>query len=126
MIDDVVAREGREMARRDREYRGDRPAAVLNGRSVILVDDGLATGSTMRAAVAAVRRLGAARVVVAVPVASPEACERLRRDADEVVCVAAPAPFHAVGIWYEDFSQVTDDQVRSLLGRTAEPTVARA
>ncbi len=129
LIDEVVAQERRELARRDREYRDDRPAARVSGRCVILVDDGLATGSTMRAAVAAVRRLGAGRVVVAVPVASPEARERLRREADEVVCVAAPMPFHAVGIWYEDFSQTTDAQVRELLGRAggmAEPVTKSA
>jgi putative phosphoribosyl transferase len=114
-IDAVAARERRELARREREYRGDRPAPDVRRRTVILTDDGLATGSTMRAAVAALRQEGAARIVVAVPVASPRACAELGDEADEIVCAETPEEFEAVGQWYEDFKQTTDDEVRELL-----------
>jgi putative phosphoribosyl transferase len=97
----------------------------VRGKTVILVDDGLATGSTMRAAVAAVRQLGPARVVVAVPVGSAETCADFEGEADETVCAKEPEPFYAVGTWYEDFSQTTDDEVRDLLRRSAAgPAVA--
>lgn len=111
----VVAREQAELARRERDYRGGRPAPVLGGRTVLLVDDGLATGASMEAALAAVQRAHPARVVVAVPVAPSETVERLRAMADAVVCVATPEPFEAVGCWYRDFPQTTDDEVRALL-----------
>ena len=114
-IEAVAQEEQRELERREREYRIDRPAVPLKGRTVILVDDGLATGSTMRAAVEAVRREGPMRVVVAVPVAAPSTCEEFKQIADEVVCARTPEPFSAVGLWYEDFSQTTDEEVRSLL-----------
>jgi predicted phosphoribosyltransferase len=119
----VAARQLRELARREWLYRGDRPLLDVRGRIVILVDDGLATGSTMRAAVAALRRLGPARLVVAVPTASPSACADLEHEADECICAITPEPFHAVGIWYEDVSQTTDDEVRVLLQRAVAGTM---
>lgn len=111
----VEARELAELRRRERAFRGERPPVLLDGRCVILVDDGLATGSTMRAAVEAVRRRGAARVVVAVPVAPPRALETLCREADEVVCAVSREPFLSVGRFYSDFSQLEDAGVRTLL-----------
>ncbi|MGY1607446.1 phosphoribosyltransferase [Geodermatophilus sp. SYSU D00700] len=104
-----------ELHRRRSAYRGDRPPPVLTGRTVVLVDDGLATGATMRAALAAVRGAGAAAVVVAVPVGPPALCAEL--EADEVVCLVTPQPFGAVGRWYDDFGQTTDDEVRAALGQ---------
>src|SRR5947199_2709012 len=117
VIDAVAAREQDELERRERAYRDERPAPDVRGRTVILVDDGLATGSTMRAAALALRQKGPARVVVAVPVASREACAEFRGEVDDVVCAATPEPFMGVGRWYEDFSQTTDEEVRSLLAR---------
>jgi putative phosphoribosyl transferase len=114
-IEAIAAREGRELARRERTYRADRPPPELRDRIVILVDDGLATGATMRAAVAALRGQNPARIVVAVPVGAPSTCALLRAEADEVVCAAMPEPFYAVGQWYDDFSETTDDEVRALL-----------
>jgi len=116
-VQDVVRRETLELERREREYRGSRPAADVHGKTVILVDDGLATGATMRAAVAALRHAGAEKIVVAVPVAAPDICESFRDLADEVVCVVTPEPFHAVGLWYQDFSPTTDQEVSELLAR---------
>lgn len=113
----VRAREQAELERRERDFRGDRPPHDLRGRTGILVDDGLATGATMEAAVRALRALGARRVVVAVPVASPEARDRIAAVADEVVCLAAPMYFSAVGQWYRDFAQTSDEEVRDLLAR---------
>jgi predicted phosphoribosyltransferase len=107
--------EGRELARREQRYREGRGPPDVAGRVVILVDDGLATGSTMRAAVAAARRLGPARVVVAVPTAPASTCQRLRNVADEVVCATTPRPFRAVGYSYRSFPQTSDAEVRSLL-----------
>jgi predicted phosphoribosyltransferase len=114
-IDAVTQTERLELARRERAYRDGRPLVPIEGRTVVLVDDGLATGSTMRAAVLAVGRLRPARVVVAVPVGAWETCHALREVADEVVCAFTPEPFRAVGLWYADFSQTTDDEVRQLL-----------
>ena len=114
-IEAVTSAERKELERRERAYRADRPPAPAEGRVVILVDDGLATGSSMRAAVLAVRRLHPARVIVAVPVGARETCQALREIADEVVCAATPEPFSAVGLWYVDFSQTTDEEVRALL-----------
>jgi predicted phosphoribosyltransferase len=114
-VDEVVAREEEELLRRERLYRGDRPRPVLAGRTAILVDDGLATGATMRAAVLALRREGPAKIVVAVPTAAPESGEQLAGQVDELVCLDSPQPFFAVGLWYEDFSPVSDDVVRELL-----------
>jgi predicted phosphoribosyltransferase len=116
-VDAVVQREQAELARRERLYRGTQPPVAIAGRTVIVVDDGLATGATMRAAVAAVRKLGPERLIVAVPVGAAETCEQLEGEADEVVCAETPAPFHAVGLWYRDFPQSTDDEVKQLLER---------
>ena len=115
VIDVAVAREMEELARREQLYRGGSPPPDVAGRTVILVDDGLATGATMRAAVAALRRQHPARIVVAVPTASPDTREALKAEADDVVCATTPEPFFAVGHWYEDFRQTTDDEVRDLL-----------
>lgn len=114
-IDDVAADEQEELARREREYRKGQAPLDLRGRTIILVDDGLATGSTMKAAVKAVRALGPAHIVVAVPVGASDTCRALAALADEVVCAYTPEPFSAVGLWYRDFSQTTDDEVRDLL-----------
>jgi putative phosphoribosyl transferase len=116
-LEDAIAREAQELERRENAYDGRRGPPKLEGKTVILVDDGLATGSTMRAAAMAVRELKPARVVVAVPVAAAEACDDFRDVVDEVVCQVTPRPFHAVGLWYEDFSQTSDDEVRELLER---------
>ncbi|TAL07500.1 MAG: phosphoribosyltransferase [Porticoccaceae bacterium] len=110
-----AAREQRELARRELAYRGARPPPAIAGRCVILVDDGLATGATMRAAVAALRQRQPARIVVAVPVAPPDTVARLRAEADEVICLETPAAFFAIGPWYREFPQLTDDEVRELL-----------
>ncbi len=116
-LEAVVAREQVELARRERLYRGDSPAPKLDGRTVIIVDDGLATGSTMLAAVVAIRQQRPARLVVAVPVGAAETVRKLREQADEVVCPATPDPFHAVGLWYRDFPQASDEEVHQLLAR---------
>ena len=122
VIRGVAAREQEEIERREREYRGNRPPLRLRGHAAILVDDGLATGSTMRAAVAAVRDRNPASMVVAVPVAAAPTCDELRSESevDHVICLATPYPFQSVGQWYEEFSQVSDQQVRELLDRSAE------
>jgi putative phosphoribosyl transferase len=120
-IDRVVAAEQPELERRLRAFRGDRAAVAVAGRTVILVDDGLATGASMDAACRAVAARGAARLIVAVPVAAREACERLRAVAHEVVAVATPSPFWAVGAWYADFQQTTDEQVVETLAAAAQP-----
>ena len=114
---EVVAREQAELARRERLYRGDRPPIDLRDRTVIVVDDGLATGSTMRAAVQAIRQQHPARLVVAVPVGAPQTCRDLSAEADEVVCAAMPEPFQAVGLWYRDFPQASDEEVHQLLAQ---------
>jgi predicted phosphoribosyltransferase len=117
VIDAVTAQEEQELQRRERLYRGGRPPPDVRGRTVILVDDGLATGATMNAAIKALRQQQPARIVVAVPTAAPETCEALRAEVDDVICAITPEPFQAVGLWYEDFSQTTDDEVRDLLAR---------
>lgn len=117
----VSARERLELERRERLYRGDRPYPRLEGRPVILVDDGIATGATLRAAVRALREQRPARLVVAVPVGPEDTLERLRAEADEVVCLSTPEPFYAVGQAYLDFSQTGDDEVRELLARAETP-----
>jgi predicted phosphoribosyltransferase len=124
VIDVVAAREAQELERRRRAYRDDLPLPDVRGRTVILVDDGLATGASMRTAIAALRQQQPARIVVAVPVAAPSVCEEFRKLADEVVCAATPEPFYAVGLWYQDFSPTTDEQVRDLLARSLEITPA--
>jgi erythromycin esterase-like protein/adenine/guanine phosphoribosyltransferase-like PRPP-binding protein len=121
MIDAVAANERQELARRERLYRGGRPPPDVCGRTVILVDDGLATGATMFAAIEALRKLTPARIVVAVPTASPDTCEEMKKKADEVICAITPEPFHAVGRWYRDFSQTTDEEVADLLGQQSTP-----
>ena len=120
VVERVAQGEQEELERREALYRGGRPALNLEGRTVILVDDGLATGTSMRVAVMAVRRHRPARVVVAVPVAAEETCGELRAEADEVVCPITPPNFYAVGMWYEDFNQTTDDEVRDLLQRQTD------
>ncbi|MBV8118358.1 MAG: phosphoribosyltransferase [Alphaproteobacteria bacterium] len=114
-IDAVAAKEVNELGRRERLYRGGRPPRDIRGRTVIIVDDGLATGATMRAAIAALRQLQPARVVVAVPTAAPDTAGQLGKEADDIVCVITPEPFFAVGQWYEDFEQVSDAEVGVLL-----------
>jgi predicted phosphoribosyltransferase len=123
-IDQVTRAEQAELERRERAYRDGRPPVPIDGRIVVLVDDGLATGSSMRAAVLAVRRLKPARVVVAVPVGARKTCLDLREVADEVVCAFSPDPFSAVGLWYADFSQTTDEEVRRLLAQTTARAAA--
>jgi erythromycin esterase-like protein/predicted phosphoribosyltransferase len=125
IVDAVAAREQPELRRRERLYRGGRPPPQVRGRTVILVDDGLATGATMRAAIMALRQLQPARIVVAIPTGSPETCEELKAEVDEVVCAITPDPFLAVGHWYEDFSQTTDEEVRDLLARRQQPEAAQ-
>jgi predicted phosphoribosyltransferase len=116
-VEHAATVEARELARREQLYRNGRAPIDLRGRTAILVDDGLATGATMRAAARAVRRHEPARVVVAVPVAAEQTCRELAAEVDQVVCVKTPRPFLAVGSWYEDFDQTTDDEVRELLAR---------
>lgn len=114
-LEEATRRERKELERRERAYRGDRPLMNVRGKTVIVVDDGLATGSTMRAAVEALRQRGAARVVAAVPVGAPETCQLLGQIADEMICAATPEEFRAVGLWYQNFDQTTDEEVHSLL-----------
>jgi putative phosphoribosyl transferase len=115
----IAASEQQVLEQRERAYRGERPEPAVQGRTVILVDDGLATGSTMRAAALALRASHPARIVVAVPVAADETCATFRTEVDDVVCSITPEPFLAVGLWYRDFSETTDQQVRELLERAA-------
>jgi putative phosphoribosyl transferase len=117
VIDAVARREEQELERREHLYRGSRPYPDIAGKTVILIDDGLATGSSMRAAVAGLRALNPARIVVAVPTAAPETCEAFEYIVDKIVCANTPEPFYGVGLWYDDFSQTTDDEVRDLLER---------
>ena len=119
VIDEVAAREERELEHQERTYRDGRPPLDVQGRTVILVDDGLATGSSMRVAAAALRNKQPAQIAVAVPVASPDTCAEFVAEVDEVVCAATPEPFWAVGAWYGDFSQTSDEEVRNLLLRAA-------
>jgi|SRR5436853_2554202 len=125
-IESVVQCESRELDRREQLYRGERPTLELKGRIAILVDDGLATGSTMRAAAAAVRQRAPQRIVVAVPVAASGTCNEFRSEVDEVVCAITPEPFRAVGLWYEDFTQTSDDEVHALLADARRRDTSRA
>jgi predicted phosphoribosyltransferase len=120
VIEAVTARETGELERREQIYRGGRPPPELRDRIVILVDDGLATGATMRAAVKALRQRGAAKIVVAVPVGPPDTCREIEEEADETICLSTPAFFQAVGQYYEDFSQTSDEDVRELLSSAAQ------
>jgi predicted phosphoribosyltransferase len=119
-IDAVAAREERELKRRETEYRGDRSSLSAGGRTVVIVDDGLATGSTMRAAIEALHAMSPRRIIVAVPVGAAEACEMLRSAVDDVVCLRTPEPFEAVGLWYDDFTQTSDAEVHDFLARVHE------
>jgi putative phosphoribosyl transferase len=126
VIDQVAARERPELQRRERLYRGDRPPLDLRGKTVILVDDGLATGSTMKAAVAAVRHYNPAKVVAAVPVGAVDSCRELGEMADGCICVETPSPFYGVGLWYRNFSQSTDAEVQHFLDlASSEPSPQR-
>ena len=120
VIDAIAEREQKELERREHAYRDGRPAAAIEGRTAVLVDDGLATGATMLAAARAVRKLRPEWLVVAVPVAAPETCAYFRNEADEIVCAETPRPFRAVGLWYEEFPQTSDEEVRDLLTRAAQ------
>lgn len=119
-IDAVSQEEQEELERREKSYRGGWPPLDLDGRTVILVDDGIATGATIRAAVEALKRRGARRIVVAVPTASTDACNVLRDEVDDLICLTTPDPFIAVGRWYEDFSQTSDEEVSNLLAKAAQ------
>ena len=120
VVEAVARRERAELERRERAYRGGRPPLDVRGKTVILVDDGLATGSSMRAAVAGLRARQPAQVVVAVPTAAPETCEAFENEVDDVVCAVTPQPFFSVGTWYEDFSQTSDEEVRRLLEEASQ------
>jgi len=125
IIDAVAAQELSEVERQQRDYRGNVSLPSLAGRTVIVVDDGLATGSTMRAAVKALRQSGPARIVVAAPVAAADTCRSLASEADEVVCVNVPESFHAVSMWYDEFSQTSDEEVRRLLQAAGQAAPVR-
>lgn len=114
----VINKETEELARREQAYRGQRPPLDVTGRSVILIDDGLATGSTMRAAITSLKKQKPSRLVVAVPVGAPQTCDEIKPIVDELICAATPEPFHGVGRWYENFSQTTDEEVQFLLGKS--------
>ena len=114
-IETAAAREQQELERRERSYRGARTPLDVAGKTVIVVDDGLATGSTMLAAVRALRQMQAVRVVVAVPVGATQSCDKLRSEADILICLRMPEPFDAVGLWYDDFTQTTDEEVHAFL-----------
>ena len=120
VVEAVARRERAELERRERAYRGDRPPLDVRGKTVILVDDGLATGSSMRAAVAGLRARQPAQIVVAVPTAAPETCDAFENEVDDVVCAVTPQPFFSVGTWYEDFSQTSDEEVRRLLEEASQ------
>ncbi|WP_416669894.1 phosphoribosyltransferase [Egbenema bharatensis] len=126
VIDEVANRELRELQRRDRAYRGDRPPPDIRDRIVILVDDGIATGATMRAAISVLDAQKPAYLIVGVPVAPSETCDALKSEADEVVCLLTPEPFYAIGLWYEDFSQTTDETVRKLLADSTSSSYSPA
>lgn len=119
-IEAVSARELVELARREKSYRGSKPPLNVRGKTVVVVDDGLATGSTMRAAVRALRQQKAGSIIVAVPVAARETCEDFLREVDDIICLRTPYPFEAVGLWYRDFTQTTDEEVHALLAEQPE------
>ncbi len=123
-IEQVITKEQQELERRDRVYRGDRPVPDLSHRTIILVDDGIATGSTIKAAIFTIKQQQPKRIIVAVPVAPPEVCQELKEEVDEVICLLTPEWLYAIGLWYEDFSPTTDEEVRNLLARTIEEQTA--
>lgn len=125
-INGVAAKEQQELERRECLYRDNRPFPTVHGRTAILVDDGLATGATMRAAIVALRQQQAGRIVVAVPVSSPETCRQIQAMVEEIICAETPHPFHSVGLWYDNFSQTTDEEVRDLLKQAAKGHQASA
>jgi putative phosphoribosyl transferase len=125
LIDQITAREDRELKRREELYRQGGPPLPIRGRTIILVDDGLATGASMRAAARALRRQEPRRIVAAVPVAAPETCDEFRMVVDQIICAYTPEPFLAVGLWYEDFSQTTDDEVQQLLKKAEQQAAAQ-
>lgn len=125
LLDQVTEREKSELERRERLYREDRPPISVKDRTVVLVDDGLATGASMLAASRALRPQGARRIIVAVPVAARQTCDDFRKEVDAVICAATPHPFGAVGIWYDDFSQTTDDEVRRYLETAGRALIAK-
>jgi putative phosphoribosyl transferase len=125
VVEAVISRERAELERREHAYRGDRPSLDVVDRIAILVDDGLATGSTMRAAVLGLRQRAPRRVVVGVPIAALSTCSELASEVDEIVCARTPEPFHAVGLWYVDFEQTSDEKVRELLDAAARAHAAR-
>ncbi len=125
VVEAKIAIERRELARRESAYRVERPPLDVQGRTVILIDDGLATGSTMRAAVSALRRQHPARIVVAVPIGAASTCTEIQSIADEVICALTPEPFRAVGLWYDDFEQTSDDEVSDLLAQASGSTGRR-
>ncbi len=114
----MTARELQELQRRERDYRGDRPPPDIADRTIILVDDGLATGSTMRSAIAVLKPQHPAKLIVAIPVAASQTCHQLKTEVDEVVCLMTPKPLYGIGLWYEDFSQTTDEEVHKLLAQS--------
>jgi putative phosphoribosyl transferase len=118
-IDKVTAKEQQELDRRQSLYRGDRPKPVIQGRTIILIDDGLATGATMRAAIAALQKQQPAKIVVAVPISSPQIYQQIKSLVDEIICADTPSPFYCVGLWYEKFPQTSDKEVRHLLNQAA-------
>ncbi len=122
VIDEITAQELQELERREHLFRGERPAYDVGGRTVILVDDGIATGATMHAAVAAIKQRQPTRIIIAVPTAAPSTCDEFAAEVDELVCVIRPEPFIAVGYWYRQFSQTSDEEVRSLLERANQGT----
>lgn len=125
IVDRIAAREQQELQRQELLYRGDRPPIQVRARTVVLIDDGLATGATMLAGARSLRIKGAARIIVAVPLAARQTSDRFRQEGYEVVCLAMPDPFDAVGIWYEDFSQVTDNQVCHYLEEASRESLAK-
>jgi putative phosphoribosyl transferase len=123
VIEQITAREQRELERREALYRVGRPAIPVRSRTIVLIDDGLATGASMKAASKALRAEDPQRLIVAVPIGAQQTCDEFRGEVDEVICVATPEPFLAVGIWYEDFEQTSDEEVQSLLERAAHQAV---
>ncbi|HYE74919.1 MAG TPA: phosphoribosyltransferase [Blastocatellia bacterium] len=126
VIDEAAAREQQELERRERAYRNGRAAPEIRHRTVILIDDGLATGSTMRAAALALKQQQPAQIIIAVPVAAEATCDEFRNEVDQVICAMTPEPFYAVGLWYRNFTQTTDDEVRDLLARATNRQAATA